>query len=321
MLTIYTSETTKLLAQNTPDPAAPGVVWIDMLAPTLEEEALVEKALGIDVPTREEVQGIELSNRLYKEDDALFMTANLIVGSESAEPRSVPVTFILVGNRLVTVRYEKPRAFEIFQGRAMKALDDCASGRAVLADLLETIVGRLSDPLEDITLQIDALSREVFQAEADKKPDYAALLKTIGRHGDLNSKAKEALVGLDRILSFMFYHIDSAGKPGKHLTSQLKSIEQDIHALTDYAGFLSGKINFLLEAALGMITIEQNTIIKFFSVAAVIFLPPTLIASIYGMNFTHMPELEWVFAYPATIAVMLLSAIVPYLYFKHRKWL
>lgn len=313
MLNVYQADPPRLTPQPVPDPAAPGVLWIDMLSPTLAEEALVEKALDIDVPTREEVRGIELSNRLYKEGDALFMTANLIAGSETDEPQSVPVTFILAGPVLVTVRYDTPKAFDIFTSRAHRGLEECDSGQAALADLLETIVDRLSDPLEMVALQIDTLSREVFQAEGSKKPDYAALLKTIGRRGDLNSKVKETLVSLDRLVTFLGYHLGE--------NARLKTILQDIHAMADHANFLSNKINFLLEAALGMIGIEQNAIIKFFSVAAVIFLPPTLIASVYGMNFTHMPELDWPLAYPATIAAMFLSAIVPYLYFKHRKWL
>lgn len=320
MIAFYAPDHKKLVKQALKPSLPDHTVWIDMMDPSLEEEAMVETALKIDVPTREEMKGIEFSKRLYKENDALFMTATVVAGSDAPEPATLPVTFVLVGHKLITVRYHEPRSFELFVNSAMKSLEPCQCGEDILIGLLEVIVDRLSDPLEDMTTNLDRLSRNVFQNK-EKKPDYNQLLRTIGLKGDLNSKVKESLVSLDRLSTFLFFNLHAASKQNKENLTRLKSLEQDIHSLTEHAAFLSSKINFMLEAVLGMINIEQNSIIKFFSVAAVIFLPPTLIASIYGMNFQHMPELQWIVGYPAAIGAMLLSAIMPYAYFKHRGWL
>jgi magnesium transporter len=320
MITAYVSDSKKLVEQNVTAALPENLVWIDMLEPSLEEEALVETAFQLDVPTREEMKGIEFSNRLYKEGDALFMTATLVAGSDAPGPSTLPVTFVLAGHKLITVRYHEPRSFQMFLNHALKSLELCSSGEDILIGLLETVVDRLSDPLEDMAATLDTLSHSIFQNQSGQT-DFSQFLITIGQKGDLNSKVKESLVSLDRLATFLSYNLHALAKTNKENLARLKSLEQDIHSLTEHATFLSNKINFMLEATLGMVNIEQNAIIKFFSVAAVIFLPPTLIASIYGMNFQHMPELAWTFGYPAALFVMLLSAVLPYAYFKHRKWL
>jgi magnesium transporter len=298
------------------------ISWIDLLNPTTEEENKTEGFLNIDIPTREEMKGIETSNRLYKEGDALFMTANILTGANTNSPQSAPVTFVLMYEKLVTLRYIESSSFDIFLERAKKSQIPVENSENILVGLLEIIVDRLSDPLEDMAVNIDNLSRDIFQAPIEnKKPDFDALLRTIGQKADLNSKVKESLVSLDRLVTFLCLHTETDKKLQNNNIIRLKSLEQDIRSLTEHASFLSNKINFLLQATLGMISIEQNAIIKFFSVAAVIFLPPTLIASIYGMNFSAMPELTWAFGYPVTLVVMLLSAILPYLFFRHKGWL
>lgn len=320
MLIIYTSDRKTLVKHESPSEVPAGAIWIDMFDPTPAEEAIVERALKIDVPTREEMKAIEISNRLYKDGDALFMTATMIAGTDTDSPHSVPVTFILEDHKLISVRYHEHKAFGFFETRLHRMAHKITHAEDIFVDLLEMIVDRLSSPLEDMSVNIDALSQEILQSGAankGKSPDFNKFLRAIGRKGDLNSKVKEALVSLDRLVTFLSFNIQNP----ERLKDRLQSIEQDIHAMTDHANFLSNKFNFLLDATLGMISIEQNSIIKFFSVAAVIFLPPTLIASIYGMNFSHMPELDWIYAYPATIVAMLMSAILPYVYFRHRGWL
>ena len=146
------------------------------------------------------------------------------------------------------------------------------------------------------------------------------LLRAIGREGEITSKARESAHSLGRLLTFLI-HAANERKEVKPLQARIRTAARDVTSLTDHATFLSGKIVFLLDATLGSINIQQNDIIKIFSVAAVVFLPPTLIASIYGMNFRHMPELEWWYAYPLALALMVVAAIVPYLYFKRRGWL
>ena len=295
-------------------------VWLDLYQPSAEEEKAVERVLGIEVPTREEMKEIEASSRLYREDDALFMIATLVTNAESEAPESTAVTFILAGDRLITVRYADPLPFRAFVAYALRHPTACADGYAVLIGLLEAIVDRIADVLEAVGADLDRLSRDTFsRSGAQASRNFQKLLSRLGRAGDLASKVRESLVSLSRLLAFAVQGIQSSGRKGGG--SRLKTVGRDVASLSDYASFLSNKIGFLLDATLGMINIEQNAIIKIFSVAAVVFLPPTLIASIYGMNFEHMPELAWPLGYPMALVLMVVSAILPYWYFKRRGWL
>jgi magnesium transporter len=307
-----------------PDPALPSdFVWIDLIAPTPQEDRLVETRIGGAVPTREEMVEIEPSSRLYAEDGARYMTASLLCAVEGAKPYLTAVTFILTAKALVTVRYDEPKSFTLFSSRACKA---SASGlqtpEMVLLGLFDTIVDRLADILEHVGSDIDELSHVAFEragAQSYRKP-YQQLLKMIGRKGDLLSKSRESLVTVQRVILYLAAEIDGA-KPTKELKAQLRSMQRDVAALTEHADFLMNKVTFLLDAMLGMVSLAQNDIVKLFSVMAVVFLPPTLVASIYGMNFTVMPELAWVYGYPFALALMLVAAVVPYLIFKWRRWL
>jgi magnesium transporter len=295
-------------------------IWIDLLDITPAEESLVETALGIDVPTREDMAEIETSSRLYREGSAVFMTAPLLAGTETDHVEVEAVTFILADHRLVTVRYSRPKSFTLFADKVQKSYTGAADGEHLLAALLDTIIDRMADALERIAEEINTISLETFKLHKNDKPhDFSATLQQIGKQGDLNSKVRESLVSLGRVVTYFEPAIESVS-PNADLKADIATLGQDVKALLDHASFLSTKINFLLEATLGMINIEQNAIIKFFSVAAVVFMPPTLIASIYGMNFDHMPELALPWAYPAALCVMVLSAIGPYLYFKKRGW-
>lgn len=301
----------------------PEAVWIDMLHPTAEEEALVEKALGLDVPTHDEMQEIEVSSRLYRDHSTLFMTATLVAKADSDEPETGPVTFVLSPSRLVTIRYIEPRSFQVFTQRVQRYATGYNDGTAILVALLDTIVDRTADILEHIGADVDRISREIFEPRSTRPTrtrDFQEVLRRIGRKGDLNSKSRESLVGIGRLVTFLVQGMESAKAP-REARSRARTLGRDVQSLTDHASFLSNKINFLLDATLGMINIEQNAIIKIFSVAAVVFLPPTLIASIYGMNFQFMPELQWPWGYPFALVLMVLSAILPYLYFKRRGWL
>ncbi len=304
----------------------PEVLWIDLLAPTPEEERRVEAVLMIDIPVREKLAEIEASSRLHLQGGARFMTATLITRADNDKPESDAVTFILTGNRLVTVRYCEPKAFDIFCRRSSQTLPDPSdSGEAVLIGLLEAIVDRAADHLERVGLIVNETSRDVFDATHIRKPgrDYRALLGRIGEEGDFTSNVRESLVSIGRLVAFLSAVAEPVkSKPlQRSRAAHLKTLQRDLQSLTDHASFLSDKISFLLEATLGLVTIEQNNIIKVFSVAAGIFLPPTLIASVYGMNFDVMPELKWAFGYPFAIVLMLLSAVLPYLYFRRKGWL
>ena len=270
------------------------------------------------------MEEIEISSRLYVEDGAYFMTATLPAQTEVDDPLMSPVTFVLAGTRLITVRYHEPKAFKTFPQRAEKVATGCTSGDTILIGLLEAIVDRLADILERAGRDIEAISRDIFQATSTKvskrNRDFQELLKTIGRKEDIASSIRDSLISLQRLAGF-FAHASTRTKMSKDTKARIKTLSRDVLSLADHATFLSQKISFLLDATLGMISIEQNAIIKIFSVAAVIFLPPTLVASIYGMNFDVIPELKWELGYPFAIAMMVLSAILPFWYFRRRGWL
>jgi magnesium transporter len=320
MLRIYSQEDGRLVptGSGTDNAAAEKTVWFDLINPTPEEDRFVEDRVRLSIPTREEMEEIELSSRLYSEDGGEFMTVTALVSADD-DPAKTPVTFILKGDHLVTVRYAEPTFFALFAARAQKEnTTSCATGERVMLGLLESMVARLADVLERISNETDTISREVFRRKASvkrKTRNLEVVIEQLGRKGDLLAMTREALVSVTRLLSYHHAVEGSAGRQG------LKSLQRDVAALGDHAAFLSNKVSFLLDATLGLINLQQNQIIKIFSVAAVIFLPPTLVASIYGMNFEHMPELEWLLGYPWALGLMALSAALPFLYFKRRGWL
>ena len=289
-------------------------VWIDLLSPTRDEELAVEAALSVELPTAEEMAQIEPSSRLYQEAGATFMTASLLARSEEG-PSAEPVTFVLIHGLLVTIRYAPLRAFMVFGERAPEA--GVASGSAALLGLLDAVIERLAQILDQTGDAVETNSAAIFRRPESKL--FEPLLTDLARAQSATSLTRTSLVSLARLLSFaaLAPEITADADASAHL----KSLHSDAQSLTEHASFQSTHISFLLDAALGLINIDQNGIIKFFSVAAVIFMPPTLVASIYGMNFHHMPELAWRFGYPMALCFMVASAVVPILWFKRRGWL
>jgi magnesium transporter len=298
-------------------------IWFDLTNPASEEDKLLERHLGIAVPTREEMQEIEVTSRLYVENGARYMTATLMYQADSDTPKTTPVTFILSGHRLVTVRYDEPRPFAIVSNRLARLCPASATGETVMMELLDAVIDRAADILERIGSEVDNVSHQIFEPEesaAGGSNRYYDILKTIGRKGDLTSKVRESLVSIGRLLLYLANEADIT-RWAKEMRAQLKGMQRDVQSLSDHATYLSNKITFLLDATLGMVSLEQNNIIKIFSVAAVVLLPPSLVASIYGMNFKHMPELEWYYGYPMALLLILLAAILPLYFFKWKKWL
>ena len=300
-----------------------GTVWIDLLTPTREEELFIERVTGLSLPTREDMVEIEPSSRLYLEAGAIFLTANLLVGMTAGDPVSAAVSFVLTPAHLITVRYDQPKVFDLFAAHVARTPDACSDPVMALVGLLDAIVDRLADSLEGIGAEMDKISRSTFRRATSKQQRLTnlalqVLLGRIAHAQDAVSKARDSAVSLARLLSFLGFALkkDSNGS-----REHLKSLSRDVASLTDHATYLGSNITFLLDAALGLINIEQNAIIKIFSVAAVIFMPPTLVASIYGMNFRHMPELEWTLGYPLAVVLMIMAAVLPYLFFKSRGWL
>src|SRR3954451_7541858 len=296
-------------------------VWFDLVNPSPTEDKIVERKVGIAVPTREEMQEIEVTSRLYVENGARYMTATLMCQSDSDTPKTTPVTFILSGHRLITVRYDDPRPFSIVGNKLGRVCPAGINGESVLMDLLDAVIDRAADILERIGTEVDQVSHEIFEPESeDATPSYKDILKAIGRKGDLASKVRESLVSIGRLLLYLANEADSM-RWAKETRAQLRGMQRDVQSLSDHAAYLSNKIQFLLDAMLGVVTIEQNNIIKIFSVAAVVLMPPTLVASIYGMNFKAMPELEWAFGYPMAIVLMVIAAVLPYVFFRLKGWL
>jgi len=318
----YVPEDGRLRAVAEPLAALDDLVWIDLVQPTPDEERALEQGLGVDIPTREEMEAIEVSSRLYHENGALFMTATLPARTDSDDLLMAPVTFVLVGGKLITVRYHEPRAFKTFPQRAEKVSVGCTNGAAVLMALLEANVDRTADILERAQHEVEGISREIFRGDTGKpaRRDLMGVLQLVGRKGDLCSNIGDCVLSLQRLAGF-FGQMLTQQNGDKDLRGRVKTLARDLQSLSDHSAFLSQKITFLLDATLGLINIEQSNIIKIFSIAAGVFLPPTLIASIYGMNFSVMPELRWQLGYPLAGLLMLVSAVVPFWYFKRRGWL
>ncbi len=308
-------------------PVVGGLVWIDLQSPTAEEDRQVERQLSISLPTREEMEEIEVSARLYQENGSAFMTLTAVTRIDTEEPATTPITFILKGDTLVTLRYAASRAFDSVLSRARKPNSiPCASGEQVMLALIEALCDRMADALEGVGRAMDVLSRSIFRRKPGEKAsastqELQSTIEKIGQDGDLLTKVRESLVSINRVLTYNTALEGADKQKVKDARARAKLLYRDVVALTDQATFLSNKVNFLLDATLGLINLQQNQIIKIFSVAAVVFLPPTLVASVYGMNFRLMPELRWLFGYPWAIALMVVSAVVPYVYFKRRGWL
>lgn len=314
----------RLQQVDTPLQQLDELIWIDLCNAPADEINVLEQRLHIDIPTDDEMAEIEISSRLYEEQGAWFMTATLPAQSDRDEAVMAPVSFVLTKSLLLTVRTTSPRAFVTFPTRAVSADLELSDPASLLLRLLEAVVDRLADILERASRDIDAISLRIFNPVEQRpggKSSYQEVLQQLGRKGDLVSDLRESLMSLDRVSSYLT--LVARGLPTHRRSDRehLKTLSRDIHSISEHAGFLTQKVTFLLDATLGMINIEQNATIKIFSVLAVIFMPPTMIASIYGMNFSHMPELSWPWGYPLALLLMLLAAIGPYWYFKRRRWL
>jgi magnesium transporter len=328
MLTTYTVEAGQLVVREGAQAAESlgRAVWIDLLTPTPEEERQVQEALRLEIPTREEMQEIESSSRLYKEEDTLFLTAPFLYGVEGGELGSTAITFVLGNSALVTVRYATPKAFAVFSARCQRTpVQLLTTPDGVMLHLFEQVVDRLADILERIAADMDRASQAAFRtarakAKASAKDaDLKEALITLGQVGEVTTRASETLLGLSRILTFV--GAEKATAVRRENQGLIKTLVRDVRSLVEHANFLNSKANFLLDAVLGIINVEQNAIIKTFTVASVALMPPTLLASIYGMNFQVMPELNWKFGYPMALGLMVISAVVPIFYFKRKGWL
>jgi magnesium transporter len=308
------------IAEDGAIPAA--ALWVDLLNPTLEERRLTDKFIGMELPTRADMEEIEISSRLYQEEGGTFMTALILHNADTDQFNADVVTFVLSHDRLITIRYIDPQPFRTFVLRCERTPLHSAHAETVLLNLIDTIVDRMADVLERVGSDVEAISAEVFNPDPGHTigaKDFQAVLGRLGRKHSLTSKMRESLLSFGRVLTFLTQATE--GKAAKEIKAHIKTLTRDVQSLQDHSSFIAGKLSYLQDGTLGLINNEQNNIIKIMSVAAIVFLPPTLIASIYGMNFKYLPELDWPMGYFFSLSLMIVSAIVPYFWFKRRGWL
>lgn len=292
--------------------------WIDLVEPSDEERADIAALVGARIPSRAEQDEIEHSSRLYLDHGVPVMTVLLPLQRGAVDEGVAPVTFMLLDRHLVTLRHHQMPPFETYPERASEALRGSRSVEKLMLGLVLEIVERLADITEHVGHEINLLSHQVFRPDASADPDLPKVLRSIGTLDTSALHLRESLLTLERMLGFLIPVFDE--RECSELRSVIDTALRDVKTIAEQTDFLSQKTNLLLSATLGLINVEQNAIIKVLSVAAVVFLPPTLLASIYGMNFDHMPELHLPFAYPAALFVMLISAILPLVYFRWRRW-
>jgi magnesium transporter len=292
-------------------------VWVDLTDPTDDERAWVKAIYGVTLPGEDEVKDIEASARYYEaENGDLHLRTDFLLEEEDGPSRIVTVAFILARKMLFSVHTDDLPVFRLVRMRARSRPGSIADYMDVLLDLYATDAEYSADALEGIYQNLEEVSGRVLQEQFTDQ-DAASALNAIAHEEDLNGRIRRNMMDTRRAVSFLMR--------GRLLNSEqfeeARQILRDIESLDGHTSFLFDKINFLMDATVGFININQNKIIKIFSVASVAFLPPTLIASIYGMNFKWLPELEWELGYPFAIVLMVTSAIAPFLYFRHRGWL
>lgn len=326
MITTYSRENGKtevrelLAAGDFPE----GVVWIDMISPTSEEMDMIESLLHIELPNKGEVWKNHVLNRLYVDDGVAYMTAALINKVNTPYPETVAVTFIIGKKFFLTMREISPTSFKIFSERIVKQGCLFETPANLAEGLFEEMIIRVAHNSEQLVDTLDELSHNIFSTDVfeEKRQRNATVvmksaLKSLGAAVDLNSKINESLHTFLRML--LFFKQWSLAHPAKDPSIDI--LISDTQALIQQTAFLSDKATFQLDATLGMINVEQNLIIKIFSIVTVFFLPATLVSSIYGMNFAHMPELHWVWGYPFALMLMVICAVVPHIYFKRKGWM
>jgi len=308
---------------NTHNAKSASPIWVDLLNPTPDEIARVAADSGVRVPSRESLQEIETSSRLRAEGRLLFVSMPLSLQDEAAGFAPVPLGFILSPELLVTIRYSLVQAFTQVEAEVAKGL--CAGSATVFAALIDGMVDFDADRLEKLSGDLAAVSAQAFSpqgasAKSNKRASRALRdsLSAVGTAGDHLSRIRESLLGLQRIIGFVLKMAADWLSPEEK--TRLGTAQQDLTSLVDFEAHLSGKTQFLLDAILGFINTEQNDIFKVLTIVSVVGIPPTLIASMYGMNFHNMPELTWRWGYPYGLALIALSILLPILWFKRRGW-
>jgi magnesium transporter len=299
-------------------------VWIDLLNPTAEESALVESQRKVRIPSAEALREIESSSRLAVDHDVLYLSVPAVAQGDTPDAYLSPTGFILDANVLITIRFAPLSTFDAVAER-VKQDEALRTAPAVFAALLEAMVDRGADVLERLGAELDKVSKSVFRGDPSRPRHFARsnnalrrALTAVGTTGDRLALARDALLGVGRIAPYVLSLRKEWITP--ELQAKLEAVNKDIVSLNEYEDQLSNKVQFLLDAILGFISIQQNDIFKVLTIVSVVGIPPTLVAGIYGMNFKYMPELNWVGGYPFGLTVIVLSALVPLAWFKWRGW-
>lgn len=287
--------------------------WIDAAEPDDDERLQLKALLSTDLPESDDVEEIEASARCFV-DQAGIHVHSLFLNQSEGRHKTSTVACILQNDRLITIRESEVADFRLLRMRARRGQIAVDSPAQLLVTLFENKVENHADTLEDLHRQLEEVSHLVLE---ENETELDSIIEKLARLEDSNGKIRLCLMDTQRDISFLLRHLRN-----QHEYSEtLREIMRDVETLMSHTTFLFDKINFLMDSTQGFINIEQNKIIKIFSIASVVFLPPTLVASIYGMNFRFMPELNWHLGYPTALGLMVCSAFAPYLYFKYRGWL
>jgi len=315
MLTIYRLEDGRLIQASVDDgkPLPEDAVWVDLVAPSSEDRLLVERTYKVDLPSSEELIEIEASSRFFRDDDGLHIHSLFLHEFEDTTV-NVAAAFILNHHRLFTMHEQELATFRLFRHAADRQPDIARDATSILFGLFENKVDHLADVLETVYTGLEPVSQAVLGRQDTEMED---LLADIARFEDITGKVRLSLLDAQRALTF----VERNSRLVSETLEQSQELLRDIDSLMPHTAFLFEKINFLMSAVHGFTNIEQNQIIKILSVAAVVFLPPTLIASIYGMNFHFIPELSWKYGYVMALVLMVISGLVPVWYFKKKGWL
>jgi magnesium transporter len=295
----------------------PEVIWLDMVDPTLEERELVEKSFRVELPEDEEMEDIEESARCYMDDSGIHISS-FFLHKGGDETDNVTVSFTLNQDRLVTIRQEELAVFRLFRLRARMQPGLVSNPQDILLTLFELAVEYDADMLEEIYTDLEPISQRVLKSHEEMTDKIMAeTVAELAKYEDINGKVRLDLMDTRRALSFLL----RSRQCGAEQEANLREILRDLESLNNHSAFLFDKINFLMDAVMGLINLAQNKIIKMFSVAAVMFMPPTLVASWYGMNFRFMPALEQPWGYPFAIGLMVTSVLLTLWYFNKKRWL
>lgn len=310
--------TLKTLTSEETETIPKGTIWVDLLHPSQEEEHFIENSLNIEVPSPEEMSEIEDSSRFFETRDGFCMIVSVVTGSQNLTPVLTEISFILNQQQLVCAHYGELVSFKTFENKCARQSQLFKSPDILMMSLVDAVIDRIADILEKLQSNLNELSSNIFDNDKLDTQDLQLTVKKLGKYNSLLAKLSDSMLSIRRMLIYCKQSVSWLSKEAREL---LRSIDLDIGSLTEYHTRMSSEITFLLDATLGLINIEQNRIIKVFSIAAVLFLPPTLVGTIYGMNFHDMPELDLRFGYPFSLFLMVLSAFVCYVWFKLKKWL